>query len=321
MRTFCIVAASAALLAPACAQAACKLASFEMPVTMRGLRPLVTVKINGKPVQLILDSGAFFSSLDSKFVADEKLKSPTYVPTGSHLEVDAHTRTSGVAGKVHATGIAIASLEIGGTTFPGMQFTAHDINDRDASGLLGQNILHGADNEYDLRNGVVRLVRPTDCGSADLAYWVKPGEAYSVAPLEDTVRENRHTISTITINGQKMRAYFDTGADVSFVTARAAARAGVKTTDPGVTPAGVSRGTDGVVNTWIAPFADIKIGDEEIKNTRLAIGDSQATDFDVLIGADFFVAHRIYVANSQGKLYFSYSGGPIFGTPMRTESR
>ena len=33
---------------------------------------------------------------------------------------------------------------------------------------------------------------------------------------------------------------------------------------------------------------------------------------DMIIGADFFLAHRIYVARSQGKIYFTYKGGPVF---------
>ena len=32
----------------------------------------------------------------------------------------------------------------------------------------------------------------------------------------------------------------------------------------------------------------------------------------MLIGADFFLSHRIYVASSQRKLYFTYNGGPVF---------
>jgi predicted aspartyl protease len=317
MKIVAYAAALVALLDPACAQAACKLTSFEMPVTMEGLRPLVSVKVAGKPVKLLLDSGAFFSSLDAKFAAEQGLRGPTYVPTGSHLQIDRKASTTGVAGKMVTRGIVTTSLEFGGTTFSAMQFmTVEGVGE--VAGLLGQNVLQAADNEYDLKNGVLRFVRPADCGSDDLAYWVKPGMAYSMTALEKTNRENRHTISTITINGVKMRAYFDTGAPTSFITARAAARAGVKTSDPGVTPAGMTRGVDQTpIKTWLAPFADIKIGDEEIKNTRLTIGDSRADFFDVLIGADFFMAHRVYVANSQGKLYFSYGGGPVFRPPVR----
>jgi hypothetical protein len=32
----------------------------------------------------------------------------------------------------------------------------------------------------------------------------------------------------------------------------------------------------------------------------------------MLLGADFFVSHRIYVSNAQHKMYFTYNGGPVF---------
>ena len=42
----------------------------------------------------------------------------------------------------------------------------------------------------------------------------------------------------------------------------------------------------------------------------------------MLLGADFLRSHRVLVANSQRKLYFTYSGGPVFGgaAPSRSES-
>jgi hypothetical protein len=312
MKFFPLVAAAAALLASSSAHAACKLASMDLPVTVDGQRALVTAKIGGKPLKLILDSGAFFSALDVKFIAGQKLQSEAFTPTGSHLHADAEIATSGVAGKEQQTGLATTSIEFGGTTFVGLQFLTAPGLDHGAAGLLGQNFLHQADDEYDLKNGLVRVVRPSDCGKSDLAYWVKSGDAYSILPLEPTDRVYARTTAIIWINGERMRALFDTGAPTSFITARDAARAGVKTTDPGVKPAGSVQGLDGEVKAWVAPFASIKIGDEEIKNTQLTVGESKAEDFDVLIGADFFLAHHVYVANSQGKLYFSYSGGPVF---------
>jgi tetratricopeptide (TPR) repeat protein len=53
------------------------------------------------------------------------------------------------------------------------------------------------------------------------------------------------------------------------------------------------------------------LGDEEIRNTRLRIGDP-GIDTDMLIGADFFLSHRIYVASKQHKLFFTYNGGAVF---------
>jgi tetratricopeptide (TPR) repeat protein len=66
-----------------------------------------------------------------------------------------------------------------------------------------------------------------------------------------------------------------------------------------------------MVKSWLAPFASFKLGDEEIRNTRLRIGEP-GVDADMLIGADFFLSHRIYVASKQHKLFFTYNGGAVF---------
>ena len=316
MKLIPIVALAGLLVAPTGARAACKLPSVDVPVVMEGLRPMVSAKVAGRPVKLLVDSGAFFSGLNRQFAEENKLKSPAYMPTGSHLHADVDLTTSGAAGVEHQTVIVTATMELGGSNYHQIDFVTHPLVLGGAAGLLGQNFLHGADADYDFKAGRIRFLRPTDCAQTDLAYWVKSGESYSVLPLEtNDSRVNQHTRVTVEINGVKMRAYFDTGAPNSFITARAASRAGVKTTDPEVKAAGVGHGTDGDLKMWIGPFASIKIGDEEVKNTQLAIGDSKAEAFDVLIGADFFMAHHVLVANSQGKIYFSYLGGPIFKRP------
>jgi predicted aspartyl protease len=315
MKLLSLAALAAALVLPLEAQAACRLVTADVTVTMAGLRPLVAAKIDGKPVQLLLDSGAFGSSLTASYAVQEKLSSLTAKPIGSLVPGSASTVTTGARGHDTMTGIVIApSFEFGGSVFPNVKFlTIRDIGSG-AAGLVGQNLLKTSDDEYDFKNGLLRLVRPQDCETTEMAYWVKPGMTYSVIPLDAEARRNAHNVALITINGETMRAYFDTGASTSFITAHAAAKAGVKTSDPGVTPIGESQGLDGQIKTWVGTFSSIKIGDEEIKNGKLVIGESVANDFDVLIGADFFMAHHVYVANSQGKLYFSYGGGPVFRT-------
>ena len=313
MKPVALAALAAALILPISAQAACRLTTAEVPVTMEGLQPLLSAKIGGKPAKLLLDSGAFGSSLTASFATQEKLPTLTAKPSGSLVPSSASTLTVGAKGHETTTGIVIApTFEFGGSVFPNVKFlTIRDLGGG-ASGLVGQNLLKTSDDEYDFRNGVMRLVRPQDCETTALAYWVKPGMTYSVIPLDSEGHATAHNIALITVNGQTMRAYFDTGANTSFITAHAAARAGVKTSDPGVTLVGQSHGIDGEIKTWVATFQSVKIGDEEIKNGKLEIGESVANDFDVLIGADFFMAHHVYVANSQGKLYFTYEGGPVF---------
>ena len=98
------------------------------------------------------------------------------------------------------------------------------------------------------------------------------------------------------------------------LTLDAAKRAGVTPESAGVVAAGTAYGGWGtrLVKTWIAPFPSFRIGEEEIRNTHLRIGALNLGDTDMLVGADFFLSHRVYVANSQAKLYFTYNGGPVF---------
>jgi tetratricopeptide (TPR) repeat protein len=116
-----------------------------------------------------------------------------------------------------------------------------------------------------------------------------------------------------TLNGVKIHVLFDTGASQSVLTLHGARRAGVRTDGPGVTAASAAGGIGRrLVSSWIAPFDTFEIGGETVKTTRITVADVEMGDNDMSIGADFFLAHRIYVARSQDKLYFTYNGGPVF---------
>lgn len=181
--------------------------------------------------------------------------------------------------------------------------------------MIGQNVLRLGDVEYDLANGVIRLLSPHgDCRDASLAYWAKDQDLpYSTIDIVPSTEERPLTIGSAAVNGSRVTFLLDSGANASLLTLAAAKRAGVTPDSPGVAPAGrAPGGGTGGIRTWIAPFASFKIGDEEIRNTRLRIGALRLSDADMLLGADFFLSHRIYVANSQHKLYFTYGRGPVF---------
>jgi tetratricopeptide (TPR) repeat protein len=85
-----------------------------------------------------------------------------------------------------------------------------------------------------------------------------------------------------------------------------------------VVPAGVGIGLGrGTFREWLAPFASFKLGSEEVRHTKLRFASFNLPDADMVLGMDFFLSHRIYVANSQHKLYFTYNGGPIFNLSIQ----
>jgi predicted aspartyl protease len=313
-RRFCF--ASLAILtlstSPMRALAACKLAKMaELPVTMTNSRPVITAKVNGRDARFVVDSGAFFSMISEASAAQFDLKL-TPAPLGLFVK--------GVGGAVDPSIATVDVFTFAGIPIHNVQFlVVGGLGRSENAGLLGQNFFRIGDVEYDLGKGMIRLMRAKGCENATLAYWVKPSESYSLMDIEAATPQSAHIAGTALINGQKIRVIFDTGAPTSLLSLKAADRAGVKPGSQGVVDAGYGGGIGrNRIRTYVGPFSSFKIGDEEILNTRLRFADFGGDDADMLIGADFFLSHRIYVANSQHKLYFTYNGGPVFDLTSRS---
>lgn len=291
------------------AWAACVLGKMaELPVTMAGVKPLVPAKVNGQDEMFVADSGAFFSTISPTTATELKLPKQA-LPFNFSLK--------GVGGEdANAMLATVKTLTLAGVPVRDVPFiVAAGAGSNVAIGLFGQNVWGLADVEYDLTGGAIRLFKPKDCaGPTNMAYWAG-NEPYSVLPIHWPDSTNPHTIGEAFVNGVKITVVFDTGAGGSVLTREAAQRIGIDLAAPGVQAGGLSYGMGPhALRTWIAPVASFKIGEEEIRNTRLRVADFTADDIggDMLLGADFFLSHRVYVANGQHKLYFTYNGGPVF---------
>ncbi len=169
--------------------------------------------------------------------------------------------------------------------------------------VLGHDFFAGVDVEFDLPNRAVRLFQPRDCAGSSLAYWAdgRSGEAQLQGTSEMLV--------SVAVNGRPLLAIIDSGASVSALT-----MAGRPALD-----------------YWSAPFESFAIGNEVIRNPSLRIADFTrdtlvnqvggrpavsrfAAQPQMILGMDFLRAHRILVANSQRKVYFTYAGGTVFPT-------
>ena len=106
------------------------------------------------------------------------------------------------------------------------------------------------------------------------------------------------------------------------------------------TPGAVLRGKYGgvgkdLVDSWIGPFASVAIGNTVIRDTRIYFADiykgatdkggglisrNVVQDQPMLLGADFLNAHRVLIAHSQRKMYFTHLGGPVFDKNDRVDA-
>ncbi|MBN8808191.1 MAG: aspartyl protease family protein [Sphingomonas sp.] len=276
-----------------------------LPVTMVGRRAMVAAKFGDRDARFILDSGAFYSTI-SRAAATEYGLRVDLLPLGFYVK--------GIGGESSAGYTVTNSFSLAGLKVPKVDFVVGG-TDTGQTGLLGQNILGLADIEYDFPHGMVRLMKTTRCGHVGLAYWAQD-KPVTMLPLigEPESRFHPHTLATVLVNGVKVTAMFDSGAVSSLMTLAAAKRAGVTPASPGVEPDGYSTGLGSHhVSTWLATFDKIDVGGEAISHPRIRIGDTELGNADMLIGADFFLTHRLFVSNANHVMFVTYEGGPVFG--------
>jgi tetratricopeptide (TPR) repeat protein/predicted aspartyl protease len=278
-----------------------------LPVKMENLRPVIAASINGTEARFMIDTGSFFDFISPAAAAQFKLPLSPAPP---------YAYVNGVGGGFIPQIATAKTFTVAGVTAHDAQFLVGNNDLRGGIvGLLGQNLFRIMDMEYDFANGLLRFAKPEHCGEEDLAYWATT-QPIAVVNLHWTSERQPHLLARASVNGHDIEVLFDSGSGRTILSLRAAKRAGITPDSPGVVLAGITTGMGkNEVKVWSAPIDKFEIGGETIEHTRVLIGDlglSRALGADMLLGADFFLAHHIYVAYSQGKLYFTYNGGPVF---------
>jgi len=293
----------------------CQLQSLgEMPATYERGVVITEGQIDGKPVRLIVDTGGFgtllFQGEAEKLGLVLRRTSATAYGVGGAVQIySARVKEFrlGALAEQNAD-LVVAAGRVGG----GVQ------------GLVGARFLLQADLEIDLPHGKIRFFKPKDCEGDQVVYW---GEAYAVAPMIPTPDDR--IVVEVKVNGARVIAQMDTGASVSALTPAGAALAGVTLKSTGVVSQGQTSGLGlQTVQQYADVFPSFSFGEETIHNATLRVADlfarakeKQINDLiatpisdqpQMLLGADFFRAHRVFIAREQHKVYVSYEGGPVF---------
>jgi len=198
--------------------------------------------------------------------------------------------------------------------------------DSDVAVLLGDDFFQQVDVEFDLAHNAVRLYETKDCEGMSLAYWAT--EPAGEVPIEagSSIR------FTVAINGKPVRAELDSGSSASVLSKPDAARSVLRRSPPAPSPeASITDGdSKRTLESWVGQFESFTTGNERIRNPNIRFADlwkhatytetgsrlptRLAGQPDMLLGADFLRAHRVLVAPTQRKMYFTYAGGTVFPT-------
>ncbi|HEY2177879.1 MAG TPA: retropepsin-like aspartic protease [Caulobacteraceae bacterium] len=292
------------------------LAIGELTVSTDGSDVVTDAEINGRPVRLAVDTGSDATMLYRD--AAERL--------GLNFRHLTGAQSYGVGGATNIYSTRVKELRIGNMIERDSDLIATGRSTGPAQGAIGERFLTQADVEFDLPHGKIRFFKPHGCAGDQVVYW---GDAYAVAPIQPT--PNYQILVQVRVNGALLTAQLDTGAGVSVLTPAGAAKAGVSRHSPGVTRVGNVQGTgQETIRAYVDTFPSFSFGEETIKNARLWIADlfhydkqygtadlipkTVVDEPDMLLGADFFRSHRVYVSGQQHKVYVTYAGGPVFQT-------
>jgi predicted aspartyl protease len=308
--------ACALLAAPLAHAGSCHLQTVgEINVSADGPTMVADGQVNGQPIRLTIDTGSEMTLLfrDSA----RKLHLPLR-GAGSDESAD-------IGGERRVYSAQVKSFQVGSSQMRNADLVVTGKSLGEAQGVVGEPFLTQTDVEFDLAHGKVRFFRAEGCDGDQVVYW---GAAYSVLPLERT--NLAELLVRVKVNGAPVLAQLDTGSDISVLTRGGAARAGMSPTSKGMERGGKIQGAGHEkITAYVGDFDSFSFGDETIRHTKLWIADLfhankeydpaisaipvKVVDTpDMLIGADFFKSHRVYVSIQQHKVYASYVGGPVF---------
>lgn len=302
------------------AVSSCQLVKVEdWPTRVQRNHLLVEGAINGRKISVMLDTGSMRTLIFR--AAALRLELP--------VSGGARERMFGVGGETTVEVAFVDEFKVGQAAQKGLRLLVAGEQDPgdDVGVLLGEDFFRKFDVEFDLAHNAVRLFQPKDCDGVSLAYWARTGASEVEFEAQDASRPE--IILAVQINGQPLKALLDSGAALSMLDKADAARLGVTPETPGVVVGGRSRGMGkSGADSWIGPFRSFTIGSETIHDTQIRFSDmykdthyrvtgsnlSQRiqVEHSMLLGADFLRSHRVLVAHSQRKIYFTYGGGPVF---------
>jgi hypothetical protein len=298
----------------------------ELTVDTERNRAVTGGEIGGQPIKVLIDTGSSFSFIWED--AAQRLHLPVNDMRGVQIY--------GIGGQARSFQTVVRQLRIG--TFHAKDLSLVVIGARpgrpsDAPALVvGDDLFSRFSTEFDLAHGKIRLLRTDGCHVDEVPYWSKTYSVADLARSDDLAPQIR---SRVMINGKTIDAVFDTGIRISAITRRGAERAGVTPWLEGAPSAGKVGGVGSATEeSWIGTFETFTVGDETVRHVSLRIADLFRADRvmatgshiaheveglpTMLIGCDFFLAHRMVVMSKERKLVFTYNGGPIFQT-MHTE--
>lgn len=295
----------AALPAAAAAQplpAGCErgeLATLPLTLAETGV-PVVEARINGEAVRAEIDTGQQHAThLDRQTVERLGIKVQTADTNYARVQIQ----------NALIDRLALGPMEVTKGWF--------NVDELQRVGVrVGANLLFRHDVEIALAGGYLRFFKPSGCFRAHLAYW-EPKAV--VLPFQnDPQRRDRRPWFKVRINGKDIDAVISTLDYHSYIDLYTARRLGLDPDAPGaMEEQSVKSWYDRVQRVWRVPVPQMSIGSLQVNDFNLRLFNMDRSGEMLVLGLDFLKRHRVYVAMSQNRIYFTPVEAPAVGSGMQ----
>jgi predicted aspartyl protease len=300
----CVLAVTGAL---SHAQGACRIERrAEVPVQLVQDRPLVELAVNGRAAVFLLDTGAERTVFADTAVRELNVARDEWVSSS----------VRGVGGVIEMTANAVPrSFMLGGVALrrrgvnPALSFVVaplpwHELGGRTISGLLGADYLSTFDLDLDLPRGKLALYDTKGCAREPIPWTT----ANTPIPLE---RPRPYVIlAPVEIDGRTLLAQLDTGASISLISRKGAARLGItpEMQGPGPSARGIGRQ---LLPLRTFTVASVRLGPAEYRDVTLAFGaPAGGFVFDMLLGLDLLRSRRVFISYATNRLLIATGPAP-----------
>jgi tetratricopeptide (TPR) repeat protein/predicted aspartyl protease len=250
--------------------------------------PIVSILIDGKPNDVLLDTGGFWSLISPSFARQ-------YGARRSRIE-----GRLGLQGIRLNRAVQVPSIQIGSLKIPNVDFFEEPDGYIETAATLGANWLGRMDVEINPVDKKVTFFPSNHCRS-EIVDWPHS----DLAELPVTVDRGQNLITIpLELDGHEIRALIDTGSPETFLSARAAKQLFGIEGDPSAMETGFDR-TGGARNSYRHRFQSLKMGDIVFRDPWVVIAPMVRGDPDMILGMHDLSSLHLYFAYREHKLYAS----------------
>jgi predicted aspartyl protease len=258
--------------------------------------PIVILLANGKPVTLLLDTGA-----------DSTILTPSAAQRigAQRPRIEFPRQMRGLTGTLRTNEVELRSFSAGGIPIPWRRVLVASVNTPSVflgplDGVLGADALSSFDVDLDLPHYRMVLYGKQSCPRAAPA-WTEP-----YAKIAAGRSRGDHLFFPVQLDGRRIDAFFDTGSQVSVLSAAAALALGVTQAALARDRSVITRGAAAEqLSSRVHRFSQLEIGGEVVRHPEFVVTDVNLSDADLVLGIDFLISRRIWLSYGSQQIFLS----------------